>query len=726
MSWRRKLSSPVKVASQSPDGSFIATIAKYDRLVKVWRRSSSGDGNVQFDYSYLVHPSIVTALQWREKHEEVHNGKSILYTTCLDGKARIWANTDPHGFQVLQMWAEIDLQSSIQPRHLKEHTESEDRFVLFVNGQEFKSAIESVQRKGEQSPVLEHLAENVQSAPEVCLVLDRVGNMCAWGLNRIGSKSKEVSDIFNMLYVENVNVLSDMSSASDVPFNLLSFCGSSPEAVFSVILHSFGGSISWHQGGILDVFDPSQREPRFREVALWTGHEGSIKKIIRTNKGDAIISRTGANETLVWKQSAQPGSVALTRCSSFTSNEHIHRICLLAGGEFIAILHHERLSIWDATAFACEEAASSDFELEGSPLCLILLASPDTAPSTRYLATITSRMTGIVWRARLPQLEAVNGSSHHLSATVEQFCAFSIEPQSDLSYVLPVDPAGSIPTVSGFLDTFAKDVALSYTTGGLLCTWAAKVEPEHGRVDWLATAKVNTGVVNPSLASGSSTRKVALVDAAHNGLTIWDTSNAQLEYERRFSSGDSIQDLDWTSTPHDQSVLAVGFPHKVMVLAQIRYDYLDQRPSWASIREIRIRELTPHPIGDSTWLGNGSLVIGAGNQLFVYDKFVASNDENVKDLPMSTRENTAVDLFDVVSVLNGPLPIFHPQLLSQCILAGKLSLVQKVIVSLSRELKYYTEGDALDSSLSIALEECFEEAKVNLIPTRNLISLRVC
>lgn len=671
---------------------------------------------MQFDYGYLAHPSIVTGISWQEKQDESHNGKHVLYTLCADSKARVWVSIDPHGLQVLQIWAEIDLLASIQPRHLDECVETKDRYVFFIDGNDFKTAVQSVQASGEQSPVLEHLVEAVQTAPDLCFVLDRLGNMCAWGLKSVGRESRDAPNIFNMVYVENVNVLSlDSPCATDAPVHLLSYCSISSESSLSVLLHSFDGSIRWFQGGLLDIFDPSSRKPRFISRALWTGHEGSIKKIIRTNGGRAIVSRTDGNESLVWKQSEESDAIALRRHSSFMTPNHIHRTCVLDGGDFVANLYHEYISIWDATEFASQDVASCRYELDGNPLCLILLAALDTSPSTRYIATISSSMTGLVWRAKLPQLEAANGCFHRLTASIEQFCTFDLGHHSDLAYVLPVDPAGSIPIVSGFLDTFSKDIALSYTTNGVLCTWAAKVDTEHRRVDWLATAKVITGISQPSLASGSSIRKVALVDAARNGLTIWDTSNAQLEYGKQYSAGESIQDLDWTSTPDDQSILAVGFSHKVMVLAQIRYDYLDRRPSWAPIREISIRESTPHPIGDSTWLGSGSLVIGAGSQLFVYDKFVASHEEGVKELSISKRDNAVVDLFDVVSLLNGPLPMFHPQLLSQCILAGKLPLVQKVIIGLHRGLKYFTDGDALDSSLSIPIEEFFEEPQVRIL-----------
>jgi hypothetical protein len=173
-----------------------------------------------------------------------------------------------------------------------------------------------------------------------------------------------------------------------------------------------------------------------------------------------------------------------------------------------------------------------------------------------------------------------------------------------------------------------------------------------------------------------------------------------------------IRDLDWTSTPDNQSILAVGFPHKVVLLSQLRYDYLDSGPSWTQIREIRIRDLTPHPIGDSCWLSSGNLVVGAGNQLFVYDKEVEVSNLLVTELRIPARGNSVVDLFDVTTRLNGPLPVYHPQFLAQCILSGKTNLVHLILINLHRKLKFYTEGDYLDTFLGISLEEFYQDDDV--------------
>jgi hypothetical protein len=278
---------------------------------------------------------------------------------------------------------------------------------------------------------------------------------------------------------------------------------------------------------------------------------------------------------------------------------------------------------------------------------------------------------------------------------------------------VPVDPAGSATVISGFLDTFARDIAISYTKSGEIKSWTARVNTTERRLDWLLTSSVETGIQNPSLASGTSIRKAALVDEEKTTLTIWNTRSAQLEYEETFRGSGVIQDLDWSSTPDNQSILAVGFPHRVVIYAQLRYDYINAGPSWVQIRDVRIRDITPHPIGDSVWLGSGNLVIGAGNQLFIQDENVEVSESLFPSLRAISRKSASIDIFTAVSRLNGPLPIYHPQLLSQCVLAGKLLLVQQILIRLYQKLKFWIEGEELESTLGFAVED-FSEGPVSI------------
>lgn len=718
--WSRQLSSPAEVALFSPDASLIASNARYDRLVKLWRRLSYGSDDVRFDSSYLAHPSTVTGIHWRALHSSEHNNKNVLYTTCADNKVRIWTPTDPHSSQMLQLWAEIDIQESIQPRHLDPKIKMNERYVIFIGSQEFKTAItaalENTSRQArQQKHVLEHLAEVSQRSPEICVVLDNRGHMSAWGIEKIGAKIRTPTDVFNFAHVENCNILLPQKTSSLNCVRFFNFCTDTPDMKYAVLVHHFDGKIVWKEGAIEEFFDPSPGNSRLETKALWTGHEGSVKKIVRTVSGQALISRTNDNEGLIWKQRHGKAGMALARQSLLNSPEHIHRTWLMDDGHFTANLHHQSISLWDTRNFEAKQVVRCEYQIEGKPLCLLQLPSPAPRTPFRYLATISSRMKGIVWEIHLPQESGRDrGPAETSIPTMKQYCVFNLGSSADLAFVVPIDPAGSAPILSRSLDTFAKDVALSYTNAGILHTWTAKVDVEAGSVDWLLTSTVETGTDRPFLANGSSIRKIALVNASRNGLSIWDSRSGQLEFGKEYSAQEMIQDLDWTSTPDEQSILAVGFPHKVIILAQVRYDYLNKGPAWAPIREIYIRESTPHPIGDSTWLGSGNLVIGAGTQLFVYDKLITTSDEMITDLSIPSHGHKFIDLFDVVSALNGPLPLYHPQFLAQCILAGKLALVSRIIVSLNNILKF-SDGEYVKSLLDMSLEDFIADEQVRII-----------
>lgn len=718
--WRRKLSSPAVSAKFSPDSTLIASTAKYDRLVKLWRRLSYGSDDVRFDFSYLSHPSTVTSIEWRPSYPHNQGNHNVLYTICADHKVRIWALKDPHASQVLQLWAEIDVQASIQPRTLDPKGQKSARYVFFIDGKDFSSVVkagsQAATSAGKQHHALEHLTAIAERNPEICVVLDNRGYMSAWGLENIGSRTRAPSDVFNFAHVENFNMMLPQTMVhSGECVRFLSFCTEDPEMKYAVLVHHFDGRIVWLEGRIDEFFDPSPGKARLHVKSLWTGHEGSVKKIVRTVSGKALISRTNDNEGIIWKQMPGKDGMALSRSSSINSSEHIHRTWLLSNGDFAANLHHNSISLWDTRGFEAKPIARCGFELEGKPLCLLELPSPEPAVPKLYLATMSSHMKGIVWEIDLPHKCSIQTSEASVSkdSLIKQYSSFNLGAARDVLFVIPVDPAGSAPILAGFLDTFAQDIALSYTQAGILQTWTAKVEA-GGSVDWLMTSNVETGIDRPFLASGSSTRKIALVNSSRNGLTIWDSRSSQREFEKVYSSQEVIQDLDWTSTPDLQSILAVGFQHKVIVLAQIRYDYLGKGPAWAPIREIYIGESTPHPIGDSTWLGSGNLVIGAGTQLFVYDKLITTSDEMITDLSIPAHGHASVDIFDVVALLNGPLPVYHPQFLAQCMLSGRMAQVSTIIVRLNKALKFF-DGDHLDSLLSIPSMEFYTNDQVSLL-----------
>ncbi len=569
-------------------------------------------------------------------------------------------------------------------------------------------AVETAKDQGHgDDDAVGHIIEVANRSPEVCVVLDEYGNMSAWGIENIGGKERETSDIFNIAHVSNLDPsLFSAQTPGDVYFQVLSYC-TRKDGSLIILVHKLDGSIDCFDSNIARLFDPQQRTGRLKARTVLTGHSSAIKKIVRNNSGRAVVSRTNGNETIVWRHEASNGATSLAKQSSIHVSQHIHRISVIRRGNFVVLLHHATVSLWDCRRPQSKLLGSCTYDVRGKPLCILLLPEIGRDRSVAHIATITSEMKGVVWELLLPTQDVSDGDAAE-QKFIKEFCTLNLGDADDLAYVLPVDPAGSPPVRSGFLDTFARDVAISYTHSGLVRSWTAKVDIERRKVDFLLTCSVDTGIIEPALASGSSIRKAALVNAHRSELTIWDVKGAQLEFAQSFEPQESIQDLDWTSTPDDQSILAVGFRHRVILLSQLRYDYVNRGPAWTTIREINIRDLTPHPIGDSTWLGSGSLLIGAGNQLFVFDKSVTVPVPTAAALQLPVRKKGLWDLFEIVTRLNGPLPVFHPQFLSQCILAGKTTMVQHILLKLYKALKYHVEGEAIDDLLGIDIEAFYE------------------
>ncbi|KIY70161.1 hypothetical protein CYLTODRAFT_348194 [Cylindrobasidium torrendii FP15055 ss-10] len=254
-------------------------------------------------------------------------------------------------------------------------------------------------------------------------------------------------------------------------------------------------------------------------------------------------------------------------------------------------------------------------------------------------------------------------------------------PIEDIVAVLPVDPMAW-----GLSHHWvAHDVLLSVSREGVLAFWipedaegaASQEEGSDEGVVWTCTGTVKTGKTGIKKARCSSAKKTALVVPVQDGdeLTVWDSKESEfasgLEYQFVFS--EAINDLDWTSTPDMQSILAVGFKHHVELLCQQRSTYFDPGVGWAICWKIDLSGTVPYPISDSIWLADGRLLIGAGYQMYLYGQ----------DVKSVYGGNT---LFDYVARQNGPLPDYHPQMLLQCLLWRKVDVVKEAIVRLAKDV----------------------------------------
>ncbi|KAF9056524.1 RAVE protein 1 C terminal-domain-containing protein [Panaeolus papilionaceus] len=268
-------------------------------------------------------------------------------------------------------------------------------------------------------------------------------------------------------------------------------------------------------------------------------------------------------------------------------------------------------------------------------------------------------------------------------------------------FILPVDPMAWDYT----RDWTEHNVLLSISEEGELAFWVPGKKNEQ---KWTCTGTVKTGRTGFRKVRCSSARKTALIVDGSSGdeLTIWDSSESEfasgLEYSGHFS--DTILDLDWNSTPDMQSILAVGYAHRVDILCQQRMTYFTESPGWGLCRTIDISSFTPYPISDSIWLAHGSLLVAAGPQMYLYSEPPAN-----KRLPESE------SLFEYVARQNGPLVDYHPQMLLQSLLWDKVKLVQDIILNLARAL---LKDDVASASIvdRVPVEDFLQHSTIFNVP----------
>ena len=357
-----------------------------------------------------------------------------------------------------------------------------------------------------------------------------------------------------------------------------------------VLAHSFDGRIYWFDARLDELLDPAPRKNRLRLRGVWSGHSSSITGLVRTAHGRALLSSTEAGEHSVWTRQKTRDSVMLMKQSEVHPPEKVQRAIVMDTGRLVMTLHEGYVILWDTSNSVAIEVDRCHYYLEGKVLSLLLLPEADDGISTYHIVAVTSKMRGVAWEVTVKETKSLHGANGVGGPKIRQYALFDLGETEEHHMLLAVDPVGWTATLTGSLDRFSREVATSISPTGLLRSWSARVSPATEEVNWLALWAVETGIKSASLIRGSSLGKVAIVSSERYDLTIWATRSAQLEYQMLFEKCDTVRDLDWACTPDSQSILAVGFTHKVVLLSQLRYDYLHKGPSWAPFREVKIQK----------------------------------------------------------------------------------------------------------------------------------------
>lgn len=683
------MASPVDIAKFSYDNELIATVGKYDQVVKIWNRLSYDMDNIDFDFSYIPHPGIVTSIRWRKPFHKEQTTENVLYTTSTDGVLRIWAPFDALDHCNFQLWLNLDLYRD-NPGPLK----SGKRFAFIIDNCDVSKSIESTLLRSDEKSFnksVQNAISIAQKSPELCVVLKEDHTMTVYSIENVGQKTKTLIRLTKIAE----NLVLPKRFPLDSPFlSFMIFTNkqslSNKAKDLSILVHDFRGVLLHYCAYFDKLIDQNTHKKHMVLKSVLTGHNKSIQRLIRTADGSAVLSMSRFSENYLWKTHKLDDSTILRRQSSINEeNEVIRNALILRNGEFLVTLTHEKLIVWDCRETVGVPIAYKKLLFPESPKCLFLLPEAEQTIHGYHIFAIRENKQGILWRISLP----VEGNTSGYDI-VTHICNSELPTDDEVHIVTRVDPVGWQATIDAdHIDTFQRPVIATISPEGCFRSWTASLS-KTGEISWLQIAKLETDKKSISRLEVSSVNKIAIANQDATELSIWDVSNGILEFQRNFDPESPLSDLDWTTTPGSQSILAVGSASVVVFYSQLRFDYTNKTPAWAPIESIDISAYTTHTIGDSIWLSGGCLAIGAGNQLFVHDGTIDERNDYTKHIVgkhnynYSDSVDNSYTLFYASSIMNGPLPFYHPQFLIQNIFSGNILTVKKILVVLLKALKY--------------------------------------
>lgn len=428
-----------------------------------------------------------------------------------------------------------------------------------------------------------------------------------------------------------------------------------------------------------------------------TGHNKSIRRLIRSNDGSSLLSTTRFNENFLWSVIPLGNNrTTLNKRSTILTKTPIIDASIWKHGEYVICLIEGKLVCYDCRLGSqyhtsitklAPELCTLDIDTSSKAMCFFLL--PELSENSCHLLAVYKDKTCKAWQVTL-------GSDGN-SGNIKSFDIESLPIAEDevIHKVSAVDPVGWNTSI----DFIGRDVLSVISKEGYVRIFYATVT--KSKICWHTKNSFMTGIVNSTFLSGSSVNKLAITNEKANKLTIWDVRLGTSEYSEEFD--ESIKDVDWTATQYHQAILSVGFNHYSLLYTQLRYDYTNQSPTFAKIKKVSIAEQTTHEIGDSIWMSDGLLVMGSGNQFYISDKSLDPDKDEITRRAIGTLEIVSSDIFHLCTALNGPLPLYHPQFIIQMLFTGRFALIEVVLVKLCHDLREIDFGNkhALDASLNI-------------------------
>ncbi|KAK5084491.1 regulator of (H+)-ATPase in vacuolar membrane [Lithohypha guttulata] len=639
--WTSPLSSPVQIAAFSPDAGLIASCGYHDRIVKVWRRLSYEQDSTRFDVSYLPHPSAIADLSWRHFWHQEQNLDNLLYTFCNDKQARS---------QDLARAAERALQ---------------------------------IHRNG-TNHALEHLIEVANRSPEICVILDGLGHMSAWGIENAGLKSKLAADKFNVALVDGVNVTLPMENDPDGFTQIHAFANNDASASLCVLVHSYSGQIDWYQGSFVEFFDTSARAERIRLQSCWSGHDSVVDRMVSSSDYQSFLSLTESDQVILWSKALTGAPIRKTEAQSHLAIVHA---TLLVDSNFAVLLHDEALSVWDMRGIEARRVSLCQLKAHGAK-AVHDLGRDKTSPG-RYVGVLYEDNLVECYKLYVPE-EAARHESNGYHDFISRIMSTKVPVSSR------TDTVGFCTTSQAISD---DKCVFSLSQDGSLRTYT--LSHNNDTANLITTVTLSTNIQISDVVSVLDGNVCAIVHADNHTVSVWNSKQGLYEFTHTFDDFDCIHELSWYRRKNGVLLLAAQSTYAVAILAQQRYGMDTVCNAWSLQRIIYTRAHSSHTIGSLSWFEPFQVAVGLGSQIMTFD--IESDARPTNDSELSGRTVPAYDVEARHMLRQSSLPMFAPEIVARQLQAGQYDALLVNLQTLCEETKFLSQNEAVHIDVDVTL-----------------------
>ncbi|KAF9908205.1 regulator of (H+)-ATPase in vacuolar membrane [Linnemannia zychae] len=654
--WQQRQGSCIDLIQFSPDGKLFASMAKNDRLVKIWH-PHKGE-NVDFGFFYLPHPRAVTNFSWRK--EKASSGSlddpiNVLFTMARDGICRIWSPL------ILLQPESMSICAIIDPNQwLVSQQQSITQYPIHaLDGMEFAMAVEyaaskNVDKNNDANSIrLRKLKEIVRDTSDLFFQIQGDGSMVIWGVQNLGKVPQRLPKVLIVLRI------SQAVTPLETPFfmrNIIAYHdtalarsrGLVPADVV-IVGQSHEGRVSCFSVNMMELFDSANTLAGLSLRQSWTGQQSRIKAIVKDHRQLCFTSVGDLGDISLWKlktpRFGHRVAAGLVEVGSLPLGTRDVKLVTPAweGGSFM-VYDGSRITLYTAEE-TTECTATLDLPDYEPEYPLTLLDSFEIPYLIEEVGQSGKKTTNVSWRRYIVGFSTENNTVFTWQRTDDGHpILFSKE-------TLPPSAITHAVTVESF-------AALVYPSGDSSCD-----------------------------------------------LEIWGSVGGKAigRLESKFTRLPMIYDLDWMVTADARHNLAVAFENTVSMYSQQRTEVVTSPTIWERFLNINIPSFVNHPISSIAWLDMGTLSVGAGGTMLLYSKWLSEDYMTIA--PGYEEFKLAPTLQHALSSMHGPLADYHPNLLVEFFMWGKFEVVRKILFNLYHYMTYVNESnDTSTGPLPIPLE----------------------